>query len=260
MDRFAWMPTLTKKVWNPGGALLLAGVVLLVLAPFAWKQQTAFLRFEQDAPGQQASRSPQAPPLVVTRGNPQVRQVALTFDDGPHPFSTPKLLSVLRAHDVRATFFVVGERAKLYPELVRMEIDEGHTVANHTMRHANMPALPPAEAAEEIAACGRIIREITGETPRYFRPPGGQYDDNIVNLAAQQGYITVLWTDSARDYERPGDLPIENRVLARVGNGAIILLHDGVYQTMDALPRIITRLKRDGYRLVTLDELIQANP
>jgi len=159
---------------------------------------------------------------------------------------------------VKATFFVVGKRAKLYPELVRMEFDEGHEVANHSQSHANMLKLSPEQAAEEIAACGRIIREITGESPRYFRPPGGQYDDNIVRMAAEQGYITVLWTDNPRDYDRPGELTIEDRVMAHIDSGAVILLHDGVYQTMNVLPHIITRLKRDGYRFVTLTELIQA--
>jgi len=237
--------------------LLLACAVALVLAPLVLHQRGA-------AAGRRLLGAPAIPavvqPRIVRRGNTQPKQVALTFDDGPHPFATQKLLSVLRAHDVKATFFVVGKRAKLYPELIRMEIDDGHVVANHSMSHPNLLKMPPQEAAEEIAACGRIIREITGTSPRFFRPPGGQFDDGIVRAASEQGYITVLWTENPRDYDRPGAAIIEDRVMEHIDSGAVILLHDGVYQTMEVLPRIITRLKRDGYRFVTLDELIQTGP
>ncbi|MHB9108436.1 MAG: polysaccharide deacetylase family protein [Armatimonadota bacterium] len=228
---------------------------LLALAPFAWKQQVAFSRYREEPPARQASADQ---PSLLIRGNPRLKQVALTFDDGPHPYATLKLLSVLRTHDVRATFFVVGDKAKIHPDLIRMEIDMGHAVGNHTMHHANLLKLPPDQTEEEIAECGQVIRDITGQAPRYFRPPGGQYNEDLLKSTAERGYTTVLWTDVARDYQMPGDGTIEEQVLAHIGNGGIILLHDGIYQTIDALPRIITRLRREGYQFVTLDEMLRA--
>ena len=254
MDRFARLLAFMKRKQAPGGVALLCAS-LLVLAAFAWQQQAAMRRHREAPAAQQAG--PGRPPLLV-RGNPRLKQVALTFDDGPHPYATLILLSALHAHDVKATFFVVGEKAKLHPDLIRMEIDAGHEVGNHTMHHANLPTLPPDQAAGEIRECGRVLRDITGRAPRYFRPPGGQYNADILTLASEQGYTTVLWTDVARDYQRPGDVSIEERILARLGNGGIILLHDGIYQTADALPRIIRRLQREGYRFVTLDEMLRA--
>jgi len=255
MERLARLFSLARRK-RPPWRLLPACGVFFILAFLACRQQVVFHRTQAIPPGQDARRNRQVLPLVFARGNPRLKQVVLTFDDGPHPISTPKLLSVLGAHDIKATFFVVGERAKRYPELIRMECDEGHTVANHTLHHVSLPAVSSVQAAAEIAECGRIIADITGEPPRYFRPPGGQYSKRIIRLAAAQGYVTVLWTDSARDYALPGERAIEDRVLAHLGNGGIILLHDGIYQTVDALPHIITRLQREGYRFVSLDEML----
>jgi len=243
-----------RKKRAVGGAVLCCAS-LLVLATFAWKQQAAFSRYREEPPAPRASADRQS---LLIRGNPRLKQVALTFDDGPHPYATLKLLSVLQAYGVKATFFVVGEKATLHPDLIRMEVDAGHAVGNHTMHHANLLKIPSEQAAGEISACGRVIRDITGSAPRYFRPPGGQYNREILKTAADQGYTTVLWTDVAKDYQMPGDMPIEERILSHLGNGGIILLHDGIYQTADALPRIITRLQREGYQFVTLDAMLRA--
>ena len=192
---------------------------------------------------------------VLAHGDRRSRIVALTFDDGPHPDYTPKLLAVLRQYDVKATFFVVGEMAEKYPGLIRSELAAGHMLANHTYHHVNLTKIPEAEVQTEWQACQDVVKSITGTTMRYARPPGGDYDHAVVQAAMATGLTTVLWTDDPGDYASPGDKTITRRVLDRIGDGGIILLHDGIQQTIDVLPQIIQHMQRQGYRFVTVDEL-----
>jgi peptidoglycan/xylan/chitin deacetylase (PgdA/CDA1 family) len=193
--------------------------------------------------------------LKLTRGNPAYRTIALTFDDGPHPEFTPKLLAVLSKYNVRASFFVVGKMAQKYPDLVRQEMVAGHEIGNHTFHHANVARLTESGAAAEWRAGDQAIMAITGEKVRYCRPPGGQYDREAVIAASELGLTTVLWTDNSADYLGMSPHRLERRVLSRVSNGGIILMHDGVQQTIDVLPEIIEKLRSKGYRFVTLSEM-----
>jgi peptidoglycan/xylan/chitin deacetylase (PgdA/CDA1 family) len=188
-------------------------------------------------------------------GNPRLKEVALTFDDGPHPRYTPQLLSILRKNKVKATFFVVGEMAAKYPELIRAEQAAGHVIGNHTYHHLNLTKIPVSGVLAEWQACEDVVKQITGETMRFDRPPGGDYNDAVIRAAMQLGLTTVLWTDNPGDYASPGDTVIQRRVFGRARNGGIILLHDGVQQTVDVLPEIIQRLKSRGYRFVTVAEM-----
>jgi peptidoglycan/xylan/chitin deacetylase (PgdA/CDA1 family) len=193
----------------------------------------------------------------LRRGNPRDRAVALTFDDGPHPQFTPQLLDILKRYQVKATFFVVGKMAKQAPDLVRAEVAGGHVVGNHTYHHVDLTRIPDAEIPVEWQACQDVVKAITGETMRFCRPPGGDYDDLVIRAAMAVGLTTVLWTDDPGDYASPGDKAISRRVLGRISNGGIILLHDGVQQTVDVLPQIIEHLKREGYQFVTVAEMQQ---
>lgn len=193
--------------------------------------------------------------LKLTRGNPTVRTVALTFDDGPHPEFTPDLLAVLDRYNVKATFFVVGKMAERYPDLVRREVAAGHEIGNHTYHHVNVARLTEADAAAEWRAGEAAIMAITGERVKYCRPPGGRYDRAAVVAASGVGLTTVLWTDNSADYLGLSPRRIEQRVLSRISNGGIILMHDGVRQTIEVLPEIIEKLRGKGYRLVTVSDL-----
>jgi peptidoglycan/xylan/chitin deacetylase (PgdA/CDA1 family) len=193
----------------------------------------------------------------LARGNPRDSVVALTFDDGPHPQFTPQLLDILKRYQVKATFFVVGKMAKQSPDLVRAEAAAGHLLGNHTYHHVNLTRVPDDEIPVEWQACQDVVKAITGQTMRFCRPPGGDYDDVVIRDAMQLGLTTVLWTDDPGDYASPGDRVIRRRVLNRIGNGGIILLHDGVQQTLDVLPQIIEHLKREGYQFATVAELQQ---
>jgi peptidoglycan/xylan/chitin deacetylase (PgdA/CDA1 family) len=192
----------------------------------------------------------------IMQGDPRRRQVAMTFDDGPHPAYTPKLLEILAKHGAKATFFVVGEMAERAPELVKAEAAAGHDVGNHTYHHVNLTKIPSPAVATEIKACGNVVQQITGKPPHLFRPPGGDYNRHVAEVAEALGYTMVLWTDDPGDYASPGDRTIETRVLDRIGNGGIVLMHDGVQQTLDVLPQILDYLRRKGYRFVTVDEMM----
>ncbi len=207
--------------------------------------------------GPSGALSPQVHPPwhAHRRGNPQERTLALTFDDGPHPVFTPRLLAILRRYHVKATFFVVGKMAQQHPELVRAEVAAGHLIGNHTFHHVNLTRIPDSEVRNEWLACQLVVKGITGQTMRYDRPPGGDWDASVVREAERLGLTTVLWTDDPGDYASPGDRKIETRVLDRINNGGIILLHDGIQQTLDVLPQIIEHLQSHGYRFVTVDQM-----
>ncbi len=192
---------------------------------------------------------------LLAHGNPRMKVVALTFDDGPHPQYTPQLLSVLRQNNVKATFFVVGELAQKNPDLIRMERSQGNIVANHTFHHYNLTRIPGPEVTTEWKLCQDAVQRILGETMRFGRPPGGDYNRQVVRAASQLGLTTVLWTDDPGDYASPGKKAIDTRLLRRVGNGGIILLHDGVQETVDILPEVIKQLRDRGFRFVTVPEL-----
>ncbi len=190
------------------------------------------------------------------RGDISKKQVAITFDDGPHPAYTPKLLDILKNNGAKATFFLVGEMAEKAPDLVKREIAEGHNVGNHTYHHVNLTKIPNESVAVEIKACGKVLQSITGKTPHLFRPPGGDYDKDVAEMAAALGYTMILWTDDPGDYASPGAKVIETRLLDRINNGGIILIHDGVQETVDILPQLLKYLKDKGFETVTIDEMM----
>ena len=196
----------------------------------------------------------------VLRGAPGRREVALTFDDGPHTKYTPQLLAVLAKYHAPATFLVVGELAEQHPDLIKAELAGGHNVGNHTYHHVNLTKIPQRLVAAEITACDDVIRNITGTPPHLFRPPGGDYNARVAETVAALDHTLVLWTDDPGDYASPGAKVIEDRVLRMIGNGGIILLHDGVQQTVDILPQLLEYLRARGLRTVTIDEMLAHAP
>lgn len=187
--------------------------------------------------------------------------VALTFDDGPDPNDTPAILELLRRHGAKATFFVVGKRAEQYPELVRMEFEEGHEVANHSYSHSYFNRKSSEWIRGDMLKAEKTLLSITGTRPVLFRPPGGYYGDNVVRAASGADYRIVLWSwhQDTGDWDTPGVPHIVNKVLHNIRNGDIVLFHDFVYgetQTVKALQIILPRLREEGYRFVTVSELL----
>jgi peptidoglycan/xylan/chitin deacetylase (PgdA/CDA1 family) len=183
--------------------------------------------------------------------------VALTFDDGPSPQYTPRILAVLRRLHVQATFFAVGYLVDWYPDLVRAELTAGMDVGNHSYNHPEVPPfdrLPARLRNDEVSLAGESLRR-AGDDPTLFRPPGGSVSQAVVRAAARFGERVVLWSVDPGDWQR-GTTPqqIVKRVLAAVRPGAIIVLHDGGGDrsaTVAALPAIIKGVRRQGLRFVT---------
>lgn len=192
----------------------------------------------------------------IHQGNPRSKLVALTFDDGPHPKYTPQIISLLSAHKVPATFFVVGKQAERFPHLVAQESQLGFEIGNHTYEHFRLNLVRGDELIEQILKTQEIVRNITGKEPRLIRPPGGLLDDKAFETISQSGLTVVLWSYNSNDINKRDPKAILKSVLENTRGGSILLFHDGVQGTIEALPEIIKALQKEGYRFVTVSELI----
>ena len=192
---------------------------------------------------------------IVRQGPANVPAVALTFDDGPGG-TTEDLLRILKDHNAKATFFLVGMNVKQRPELARRIVAEGHQVASHSRSHPDMTTLRDDQIPKELAAASYILARDAGVRVRAFRPPGGQYDERVLRAAKEQGLLTVLWSNNTGDYTVKDPAWITRRTLSNVQNGDIILLHENQQHTVQALPAILEGLESKGYRAVTVDELL----
>jgi len=194
---------------------------------------------------------------LLEEGNSSLREVALTFDDGPDPRYGPQIASILMEKQAAATFFLVGMRVKEHPDVARRLARDGFELANHTYNHQDLPALKPHEIANELRLCDQDIYEATGRHTTLMRPPGVQYNDKVLDVAKSLGYVTVSWTVGARDYETETTPEfIRERILDKTEPGSIILLHQDTPATMAALPGIIDALRAQGYQFVTISEML----
>lgn len=197
--------------------------------------------------------------LITQVDTGKEKLVALTFDDGPDPRFTPDVLDILAQKKVRATFFVIGESAKRFPGLVEQAVLEGHEIENHTYSHPELDQGEPVSFYEELNRCERVITQAAGRCPVYFRPPKRLYNQEVIQTAERNGYQVVLWTVAMENKKDRQVKDVVTRVMAKVKPGAIILAHDGTLDrslTVRSLPTLISELQKQGYRLVTLRELI----
>jgi len=201
-----------------------------------------------------------ADPRVVCRVNTgNARLVALTFDDGPDPRFTPRVLDILKHYHIKATFFIVGQNAEKYPYLVRRIAREGHSIQNHTYSHPDLPGCNRKKASEELLKNEAVIKRLSGKSPRYFRPPKGLLDDEIIEISRAKGYRIVLWTVAVENSTLISAEDVAMSTLNRAQPGAILLAHDGRLDrslTVEALPFIIQGYHQKGYRFVLLEELL----
>ncbi|MGW4466247.1 polysaccharide deacetylase family protein [Micromonospora sp. NPDC004704] len=180
--------------------------------------------------------------------------IALTIDDGPHPEWTPRMLDLLARHQVRATFFLIGDRVREQPELARRVLAAGHTIGNHSMSHPQpFAALSPQRMRAEISRTQDEIVDATGVRPRLFRAPGGNWSRDVLRASADLGLSAVDWTVNPSDWRSPGVRRI-TRKLSRGRAGQVLLCHDGGgdrSQTVEALETVLPRLLDRGLRFVT---------
>ncbi|UJF32419.1 polysaccharide deacetylase family protein [Paenibacillus hexagrammi] len=198
---------------------------------------------------------------VVSKVQTTQKLVALTFDDGPNPVYTPQVLDVLKQYDAKATFFVLGKRVQMYPQIAIREVNEGHEIANHTYDHHFLRHVSPNKLKEEIEQTQDIIFDITEQVPHVFRPPGGYYDQSLIELAKQDRFTVVMWSwyQDTKDWKKPGVDKIVSSVLTHIHNGDIILFHDlqgDCSQTVEALKILLPELKKQGYQFLTVTDLI----
>ncbi len=188
------------------------------------------------------------------------KNIALTFDDGPHPIHTPEILEILAEYDVKATFFVIGVNLSWCGELIKTEYENGHEIGNHTYSHyMNLKKLSYTEIAKEIDDTEDAIYELIGQKTKILRPPGGIYSDTLTRVSSDKGYDIICWSVDTRDWAHTPVDEIVKNVLSNVKDGDIILFHDfvaGKSPTPDALREIIPALVDEGYNFVTVSELI----
>ena len=233
---------------------LLAGSGALAAAVYPWGNSYGVtVNRLQDLPGSGKTASP-----VSAAGG----YMALTFDDGPYPPYTDRLLDVLKEKKAHATFFLVVQQAQRHPELVKRALAEGHMVGLHAFRHRDFLKLTEEERQNDLALGKKVLHDITGKEPVYWRPPHGFRDFSVMEVAAAEKLTVVNWSVIPRDWTGIGKQEIHNRVMDKAENGAIVLLHDGdspFYKasrqpTVDATALLIDSLREKGYHLVSLEE------
>jgi peptidoglycan/xylan/chitin deacetylase (PgdA/CDA1 family) len=213
---------------------------------------------------------------TLTQGPSNERVVALTFDDGPNPPYTTQILDVLEKEHVHATFFLVGRAVAAYPDIVRREIRDGDAIGNHTWEHRHLIVMTRTQIHRSLQRTSDAIYHATGVRTNLMRPPFGARDWSVMQVARKLGYTVVMWSvPLARDWEYPAAGTIARRILPHVTDGSIIVLHDGNRgqlcgkgklgahvcdrsSDIEATKMIVETLKREGYRFVTIPELIAA--
>jgi peptidoglycan/xylan/chitin deacetylase (PgdA/CDA1 family) len=193
--------------------------------------------------------------LFVTQGPRSSRSVCVTFDDGPHPELTPRLLDVLAKEEIKATFFVVGQRAEKHPDIVRRMEAEGHVVGHHSHSHPDPVRTPILEMYRDVRAASRVLREILGHPARFYRPPHGKLRPADLPLIWSLRQTIVLWNVDPKDFAQPSAVHLGDWFATRpLRGGDLILLHDWFPQALAAMPTLAARVRREGLQFGSLEQ------
>lgn len=202
------------------------------------------------------------PEYFKTKGPAALKQVALTFDDAPDNLYTAKILDILKKYDVKATFFVVGWRAKARPDLVRRMVKEKHIVGNHTYSHTELSRGTLYQFQQQVLHTQSVIKPLAGYAPKLLRTPYGAINEKQLKWAGAAGFVVIFWTVDSLDWKQLSSAQVSSNVLNTVQPGSIILEHAGggvgqdLSGTVHSLPQIIVTLRSRGYRFVTVPELL----
>jgi peptidoglycan-N-acetylglucosamine deacetylase len=176
--------------------------------------------------------------------------IHLTFDDGPHPVATPTVLAILKARDIRATFFLLGQNVHQYPDLAEQLVAEGHHIGNHSYEHTNLFFKDEQFVEKEIIRTEEVFMSILGKQSRYFRPPYGYFNFKILHVVKKLGLTCILWTSNSQDFRQNKQSTIEQRVIRQTKNGSILLFHDNQYTAQSVeiyLPCLLDTLLGKGF-------------
>lgn len=194
------------------------------------------------------------------RGRSDLPYIAMTFDDGPHPQNTPRLLDMLRERNIKATFYVVGRNVDMYPDIIRRMAAEGHEIGNHTWTHRNLTGLSKDSIRSEMDRTRDVIVSACGVKPRTMRPPyGALRESQRAWIHKEYGYPTIMWNVDPKDWMRPGVSVVTSRILDGTRNGSIVLAHDLHKPTVDAMPETLDGLLERGFQFVTVSQLLSVN-
>jgi chitin deacetylase len=204
------------------------------------------------------SLAPDAATKAIAQSQ-EPKPIALTFDDGPWANSTSQVLNILKKNKIKATFFVVGRQVQTYPQLTKQIIADGHAIANHSWSH-QYHQFNQSGAVREIDGTTELIYKTTGVKTALFRPPGGVMNNGLVSYAHQKKYGVIMWSADSLDWRYRNTTGVVDRVLREAKPGGIVLMHDGGgnrHATVQALPIVISQLKKRGYYFVTVPELLE---
>lgn len=229
----------------------------LVLATRAIDPPPAVQPVSSTAPA--AMPPPAQPRISYSSVNVDGPYVAMTFDDGPSATTTPRLLDILAKRHIKATFFMVGENASQYPEIVKRIIAEGHEIGNHSWSHPNLALLSDDKVRSELQRTDDAIFQASGIHPKLMRPPYGSLSavrGQARWINKEFGYKIILWEVDPLDWKYRNAAHVESEILKQTRSGAIILSHDIHATTVDAMPATLDQLLAKGYKFVTVSELI----
>jgi peptidoglycan-N-acetylglucosamine deacetylase len=236
-------------------------------AIFIWVEQTALAQepttpAPADKPSAAATRpkpppSPTAPPITINSVHVDGPYIALTFDDGPSAVLTPKLLDLLAARHLKATFFVVGQNAADHPEILKRAVKEGHEIANHSWSHPNLGKMSDEAVRRELQKTDDAIAAAIGKRPTLLRPPYGSITARQKQWIHEEfGYRIIIWDVDPLDWKRPGPSVVTARILKETQAGSIVLAHDIHPPTIEAMPGTFDQLMKKGFKSVTVTELL----
>ena len=258
-----------KSIVGIGVIIILAGILFFALGINPEQGGSPGANNEAESPDEDLEdlreimnrQAEEYPETFFVNGPETANRVALTFDDGPDPLNTPRILDVLAEKNVRATFFLLGENVERFPEIAQRILNEGHQIGNHSWSHPNFRDMDDQEVLnEEIYPTSDKIAEITGHYPTLLRPPFGAINNSTIESLQDQGWKIANWSMDSYDWHISQDDPDEiiNRIQRIQHPGGIVLLHDGIVNrvTAEALPGIIDMLREEGYEFNTLNELL----
>jgi peptidoglycan/xylan/chitin deacetylase (PgdA/CDA1 family) len=243
---------------------------ITVLSMVACAQERSDVSLRSGA-GSSAGLHPQSQPVAASAAAPRPSRVpaqynevsvsrpivALTFDDGPHPELTPKLLDILRQNGVRATFYVIGRSVAAYPDIARRIVAEGHEIANHTYNHPALTSLGAGRLQQELTNTTEVIQRVTGRRPTNMRPPYGAINDRVrASILRDHGLDIIMWSCDPLDWKRPGAQVVRQRLVDGAKPGGILLAHDIHPGTIEAVPGVIQDLKAKGFGFATVSQLL----
>lgn len=207
--------------------------------------------------GVSGSGEPAAPRMAYNSVRTRHSVLAISFDDGPHPELTPKLLDILKARGVRATFYVIGRNVQAYPEIARRIVAEGHEIANHTWSHPSLSKIGAAKVGQEIRRTTETIKEVTGVTPTTMRPPYGATNAAINRRMNEEfGLRVAMWSVDPQDWKYRNAQRVSNHLTTQAKAGDILLAHDIHASTIAAMPSALDALLAKGFRFVTVAEIM----